>query len=78
MGDDLGAGQGELVDIGVIKGAQLFPTSDVTTVGDLLRVCRTVRALSLHCPERFPVFETVKQRERAEGDGVGVIDVATL
>ena len=48
-----------------LKDAQLFTTSDVTTVGDLLRVCRTVRALSLHCPERFPVFETVKQREEA-------------
>ena len=31
---------------------QLFNTSDVTTCGDLIRVCRTVRSLSLACESK--------------------------
>ena len=35
-----------------LKDHQLFNASDVTTCSDLLRVCRTVRSLSLSCAER--------------------------
>ena len=35
-----------------LKDHQLFNASDVTTCGDLLRVCRTVRSLSLSCREK--------------------------
>ena len=35
-----------------LKDHELFVASDVTTSGDLLRVCRAVRSLSLRCRER--------------------------
>ena len=35
-----------------LQDHQLFNASDVTTCGDLLRVCRTIRSLSLSCQDR--------------------------
>ncbi|QDZ18383.1 hypothetical protein HOP50_01g08880 [Chloropicon primus] len=52
-----------------LKDTQLFNASDVTTEGgNLLRVCRTIRSLSLSCQEKgivAPVFETGKQAVEA-------------
>jgi hypothetical protein len=52
-----------------LEDYQLFNASDVTTCGDLLRVCRTVRSLSLACENQelkdIPVFETSKQKVEA-------------